>query len=161
MKNEDYLNILYSPQWVSKILHLYISGACSQNKNGIKNELIYCVLPILTNDDIREKLSHANNKSSFFTIFEKDMKDRQEFTFNISQQLMSFFQVTNNGLIYLTNRENITYDIFISTNSPVNTKSKSFENDDEKYFRSAYYLGLIFGKANYIHIFLKLGISQL
>ena len=62
MNNTDYLNLIYPPQWVAKILHLYISGAQTQNSNGIKTELIYFALPLLTIDPTRDKFNHVMRK---------------------------------------------------------------------------------------------------
>lgn len=80
VNNEDTLNLIYPPQWVAKILQLYISGAQSQNPNGIKAELIYLVIPVIAIDTIRDKLNHAMNTSSFYTIFEKKMADKKEYS---------------------------------------------------------------------------------
>ena len=109
MNNEDILNLIYPPQWVAKILQLYISGAQNQNSNGIKTELIYLVIPVIVIDSIRNKLNRAMNTSSFSTIFEKEMTDKKEYSINISERVESFLKITNDGLIQLGNETELEF----------------------------------------------------
>jgi len=157
MKNEDFLNILYPPQWVSKILHLCISGAIYQNNRGLKNELVYCVLPILVIDELREKLNHANKNSSFFTIFEQKMKNQREYSIDFSKRMDAFSEITNNGLIYLGAIEKLDVDNYIST-TLLRKHQKPAESDDSDFQKASYYLGILLAKEDYKNIFLKLGV---
>lgn len=156
MKNEDMLNILYPPQWVSKILHLSISGAMHPgNHRGLKYELAYCVLPILSIEEIRNKLTRAKNTSSFFTIFEHKMIDKQEYSIDFSKRAEAFSKITKNGLIYLGNIEQIEFGKYITT---VSSKTYQKNGDDADFQKASFYLGLLLAKEDYRHIMLKLGV---
>lgn len=160
MNNEDTLNLIYPPQWVAKILQLYISGALIRNPNGLKTELIYLVVPIIAIDTIRDKLNHAINTSSFFTIFEKEMSDKKEYSINISERVRSFQKITNDGLIQLGNETRLEFSEYITISKTIkHTKFKS--SSDLDFYKAAYYLGLIFSKEDYRTIFLKLGVMPL
>jgi len=155
MKNEDFLNITYPPQWIAKILHFCISGALLHNNRGLKTELIYCVIPILAIDDIRKNLNRATNKSTFFSMFEKNMSDKQEFSINFSERYKSFLKITNNGLIFLGNSEKIAFGEYIFTPQP-RTYKKNKNSGDSEFERAAFYLGQLFAKEEPKNIFLKL-----
>jgi|GEM_PF-823705 len=160
MNNDDTLNLIYPPQWVAKILQLYISGAQSQNLSGIKEELVYLVIPIITIDTIRDKLNHAAKTSSFYTVFENEMTDKREYSINISERIESFLKITNDGLIYLGNEIEIEFNEYITVSKTISyTKFKS--SNDRDFYKAAYYLGLIFAKEDYRTIFLKLGVMPL
>jgi len=160
MNNEDILNLIYPPQWVAKILQLYISGAQNQNSNGIKTELIYLVIPVIVIDSIRNKLNNAMNTSSFSTIFEMDMTDKKEYSINISERVESFLKITNDGLIQLGNETEIEFSEYITVSKTIkHTKFKP--SNDLDFYKAAYYLGLIFSKEDYRTIFLKLGVMPL
>jgi hypothetical protein len=160
MKNEDYLNTLYPPHWVAMILHLSISGALTQNNRGLKTELVYCILPLLVVDEIRGKLTRANSRSSFFSIFENKMTDKREFTINFAQRIGAFSEITNNGLIYLGNVQNLEINDYLST---ILTKKnqKTQDSIDSDYQKAAYYLGVLLAKEDAKNIFLKLGVVSL
>jgi len=156
MKNEDYLNLTYPPQWVAKILHHCISGAILQNNRGLKTELVYCIIPLIADDDVRKYMSRAINTSTFFSIFELKMKNHQEFLIEFSEKYQSFYNITNNGLIYLGNIEKIEIGEFLFT--PLTCKPKKSErNYDYEFERAAFYLGQLFAKEDPKNIFLKLG----
>ncbi|WP_143727315.1 three component ABC system middle component [Methanoculleus chikugoensis] len=157
MNNEDLLNIFYPPQWVSRILHLCISGAKSYNNLGLKYELIYCVLPILAEDELRKNLKQANRNSSFFTVFEQKMTDKQEYLINFAERVDSFSKITRDGLIYLGTVERVDIDSYISTMKPLKYK-KSSNLSDSDFQKASYYLGILLAKEDYKTIFLKLGV---
>jgi hypothetical protein len=157
MKNEDFLNILYPPQWVSKILHICVSGAMTQNNRGLKNELVYCVLPILVIDELREKLNRAKRTSTFFTIFEQKTVNQREYSIDFSKRIDAFSKITNDGLVYLGNIEPLDVDNYIST-----IFSRKFqkhgESEDSDFQKASYYLGILLAKEDYKNIFMKLGV---
>jgi hypothetical protein len=160
MKNEDYLNTLYPPHWVAKILHLCISGALTQNDHGLKTELIYCVLPLLAVDEIRDKLTRANSRSSFFTMFEQNMANKREFTIDFSQRIRAFSGITNHGLIYLGNFQNIEINGYISTHLASKVQ-KTQDSYDTGFQKAAFYLGVLLAKEDPKNVFLKLGVMSL
>jgi hypothetical protein len=160
MDSKDYINILYPVPWVSKMLHLSISGAMDQNKGkyGLKNELIYFVLPLITHDDVRNELAfHTNVTSSIFTIFEKKMSANQDYSIDLSQRVNAFSNITNIGLVYLGNYQQLEFKNYISVKFSKKYLKKTDEYDVE-YQKAAYYLGWLFAKEDYKSIFLKLGV---
>jgi len=156
MKNEDFLNLAYPPQWVAKILHFCISGAILQNDRGLKTELVYCIIPLIADDDVRKNLNRAKKTSTFFSIFEEMMKDQQEFLINLAEKFDSFYKITNDGLIYFGNVEKIEIGDHISTLFPRGFKKNKKSNDLE-FERAAYYLGQLLAKEEPKNICLKLG----
>lgn len=156
MKNKDFLNLAYPPQWVAKILHLCISGAIKQNDRGLKTELVYCVIPLIANDDVRKNLNRAKKTSTFFSIFEAKMKDQQEFLINFSEKYESFYNITNNGLIYLGNVQTIEINDYLLTPLLREFKRTNKTNDLE-FERASFYLGQLLAKEDPKNIYLKLG----
>jgi len=162
MKNEDFLNLTYPPQWVAKILHLCISGSIlqqnehAQKNHGLKTELVYCILPLIADDEVRKKLNRAKNTSTFFSIFEDQMKDQQEFLINFSEKYNSFYSITNEGLIYLGNIEPMEIGEYIFTHFTCKFK-KTKDSKNLDFERASYYLGLMLAKEDPIEIYLKLG----
>lgn len=155
MNNKDILNLIYPPKWVAEVLRLFISGAMQGSPKGIKCELIYCVLPIISEDTLREKLNRAKNTSSFYSIFEKNMGDKKEYLLYLSDRIESFMEITKDGLIVLGNDNNLNIDDYITVSKPIkHTKIKS--KFDKDYFKAAYYLGQILSKEDYRNIILKM-----
>ncbi len=157
MKNEDILNIMYPPTWVAILLYSFISGAQQQTPRGIKTELIYFVIPLLAIDIIRDRLAKANRNSSLHSIFENEMRDKKEYSINLSERIRSFTEITNNGLIYLGNDVELQIGEYVSVSKPIKpTQYKTSKGYD--YIRASFYLGLIFAKEDCLKIFLKLGV---
>jgi hypothetical protein len=157
MKNEDILNLIYSPPWVAKLLHLFISGAQQQTAVGVKTELIYLVLPLLATDTIRTRLINARSSSSFHSIFENNMADKKEYSVNLSERIHSFSGITNNGLIYLGNDVELQIEEYITISKPVKPTQYKTPKDYD-YIKASFYLGLIFAKEDYRNVFWKLGV---
>jgi hypothetical protein len=157
MKNEDFLNLAYPPQWVAKILHLCISGAMQPNNSrGLKTELVYCIIPLIADDEVRKNLNRAISTSTFFSIFETKMKDRQEFLINFSKKYESFFNITNEGLIYLGHVEKIEFGDYLFT--PLLRKpKKTKKTNDLEFERASFYLGNLLAKEEPRNVYLKLG----
>ncbi len=61
--------LMYSPFWVAKLLHHFLSGVTSEDERGIKIELIYFVIPFIFDTNIRNKLVKANKNSTMATLF--------------------------------------------------------------------------------------------
>lgn len=165
VKSKELVNLMFSPQWTSKLLHHFLCGAMKINPKGIKTELLYLMLPLLL-DDITRKRIKANINSSFFTTFVKNSSikgdDLLEFKTALlckNDQIKEYKEFTNRGLIYLGNIFKVSTGqrTYIETtiryqDEPVNIRG---------YCRAAYYLGVIIVKEDYLNIFLKLGITNI
>jgi len=161
MKSEDLVNLIFSPLWVSKLLHHFLSGAQQINPKGIKTELLYLLLPFIIDDVTREKLSGAMITSTFSSIFKnKDTLEIKNSLFNKNNQVEQYHEFTNKGLIYLGNIEMIKIDRFTNIENIIKfQKEKQAINRD--YCKAAYYLGVIFSKEDYRNVFVKLGITNI
>lgn len=62
---EKLMNIMYSPEFVARLLHRFLSGSQSIKNSGIKYELMYFLIPIVMNDKLRRSLDRANKNSNF------------------------------------------------------------------------------------------------
>lgn len=156
MKNKDFLNLAYPPQWVAKLLHLCISGAIKQNDRGLKTELVYCVIPLIADGEVRKNLNRAKKTSTFFSIFEGMMKDNKEFLLEFSEKYESFYNITNIGLIYLGNLEKIEIGDYISTQLLREFK-RTHKTNDLEFEKSSFYLGQLLAKETPESVCLKLG----
>jgi hypothetical protein len=159
MNNNDFLNLIYPPQWVAKILHLCISGAQSKNQDGLKSELLYLVLPLLTIDLVKNRLNHANASTSFDTIFEECIVPNKECLMGFSKRIESFVEITNDGLFFLNNEVDVHFSDFVTVSKQFKYKKSNLV--DEDYYRAAHYLGLIFSKNSSKYVFMKLGVVPL
>ncbi|MCZ8090290.1 three component ABC system middle component [Flavobacterium sp.] len=151
MKVENLNTVLFNPLFTSNLILFFLSGT---KNNKIKTELIYLVLPILYNDKLRVKLSKCKSSSSLKTFLSDD--DIQIALLNLSQQAKDYYKITNTSIITLSNYSNIQISDFIKI-SQKSILNYNFEKDQilREYYKSAYYLGLIFSKEDYKTIFYK------
>ena len=158
MKASQLQILMYSPQWTSKLLHYFLSGVKSQCKQGVKLELIYLVLPFVFDTLIRKKLQTSNVNSTFATLFNDVSLKKQLILKN--EELKNFKQITNNAFIYLGNKIDLTISNYLDIEKTIEYKNE--ENIQIKnYCKSAYQLGIIFSKENYIDIFMKIGVTEI
>lgn len=149
--------LIYSPEFVARLLHRFISGSLKVEQKGIKYELIYWVLPIVMNDDIRILLNNVNVSSSFDNVFYKK-GSRGELVF-IDDFILNSKDVTNKGLIYLNSITDVVVDEYLSVKELVDFKSDS--KIVNEYFRAAYYLGVMLAKEDYRNLYLKFGVTSI
>jgi hypothetical protein len=160
MKISQLTNAIYSPQWVAELLHYFLSGAQSVKAEGIKLELIYMVLPFVSNDVMRKCLIRSNSKSNINTIFfNKASLDLKNALAKQNDRYLRFKNVTQNGLIYLGNYSQLKFDNYISISNPLVYKHTSTSNNT--YIKAAYQLGVILAKENHLTLFLKFRITNL
>jgi len=150
--------IMYSPQWTSRLLHYFISGAMAVNDKGIKFELIFFALPLVLDNKIAKKLSNSKKTSTLTTVFkEVDLKER---LIGINERIENYREITNQGLIYLGNTEKLNIGEYINISECINYQK---ENDlflKQKY-KAAYNWGCILGKQNYQSVFLRMGVTTI
>lgn len=165
MKSRELVNLMFSPQWTGKLLHHFLSGSLKINKNGIKTELLYLVLPMLI-DDITRSIIKSNINSSFFTTFVKNSSLKGNDLLNLKNALLfkndqvnEYKKFTNRALIYLGNFNKIRAGKHTYIESTIRYQDEPA--NIRGYCRAAYYLGVIFAKEDYRSIFLKLGITNI
>ncbi len=166
MKSNDLVNLMFSPQWISTLLHHFISGAKKINPQGIKAEILYLVIPFVTDDVTREVLSIANTRSNFSSVFYKKNPSEKRIPLEIKNALMGknnqieqYHEITNRGVIYLGNIAKLGIGKYI-------TVAQTIEYKDEKgiirdYCKAAYNLGVVLAKEDYRNVFVKLGITNI
>lgn len=150
MKIENINNILFSPLLTSNLILHFLSGT---KKNKIKTELIYLVLPILYNSKIRNKLVKCKSSSSLKTFLTEEIKID---LIDLSKRTKDYNALTNESMITLSNYIKIEISDFISIPQKEIVSFKNEKNEIlREYYKSAFYLGLIFSKEDYKTIFYK------
>ena len=165
MKSIELVDLMLSPQWTSKVLNHFISGAQSIKPEGVKVELLFLVLPLLT-DPISRGAIKLSKASTFYTSFVNNTNlkggDLLEFKNSIikkNRQISEYRQYTNNALIYLGSTTGLTISKICQVEAIV-----AFADEPSSIrpiLKSAFYLGVIFAKEDYKNIFWKLGIVNI
>lgn len=166
MKSNDLVNLMFSPQWVSTLLHHFLSGAQKVNLQGIKTEVLYLVIPFLTDNVTRGLLSNANARSNLSSVlYKKDPSEKRtpvevkNSLMGKNSQVQQYREITNRGFIYLGNIETLDIGKFISVVKPAKYQQEKGINRD--YCKAAYNLGVILAKEDYRNVFVKLGITNI
>jgi len=158
MRADEMLNLLHSPQWIAKLLHQFLSGASSINKNGIKLELIYFALPFVFDEAIQKKLCTSNTRSTFTSVFNNnDLKNQ---LIGMDDKINDFKKITNKGLIYLGNLTEMYISEYISVSDKMKYSNESNPVIKE-YCKAAYNWGIILSKADYRNLFIKVGVTNI
>ncbi|WP_061008824.1 three component ABC system middle component [Vibrio sp. CUB2] len=152
ISTEDMVDLVYSPEFVARIIHRFISGAMSVSNIGIKFELVYFLLPLVMNESIRKQLLRVNKASYFDKI--SDLEEMKEQLFNLKENVGETKKFTSNGIIFLSNIHKLELAPYLSIDQTVSYKDESQKK--QEYYRASYYLGLLFAKENHIDILLKL-----
>jgi len=157
---------MFSPQWISILLHHFISGAKKANPKGIKTEILYLVIPFVTDDVTREILSNANARSGFSSVFYKKDPSERRIPVEIKNALMDknnqieqYREITNRGFIYLGNTATLGIGKYITVAQTIEYKNEKGINRD--YCKAAYNLGVVLAKEDYRNVFVKLGITNI
>ena len=144
-------NIMYSPEFVARLLHRFLSGSQAVKQDGIKYELMYLLLPIVMNDKLRKSLEGVNTKSVFDKVILSNENKYEIYYFD--EYIENTRNITNNGLIYLSSYIDLSIGSYLKANELVNFKCN--EKRLQEHYRAAYYLGLLLSKEDYLNVFLK------
>lgn len=157
MKSKELENMIFNPIYTSLIIHHFLSGVQSINKNGIKTELIYIVLPIIYNQELSRKLSKLNINSKLAPLIENN--EYESFFSQINSKINDYKKITNHSLIVLSSNNNIKVDEFINIENSLNYKNEE-DTNIRNIFKSAYNLGILFAKERYFTLIKKLRINE-
>ena len=146
----------YNSFFGARLLAYFLSG-CTERK--IKYELIFLVLPIISQEKARSILKTANNKSTLQTMFLNKVEGNIS-TANLNKKLSYFSQLTHTSLIVAANDFGVTVDEYLYISAPLSYKLE-LNNYMKEYYRSAFYLGYILSNNNYFDTFIKLGIRNI
>lgn len=158
MKASDIERLIFSPFHTGRILHHFLSGAKSVNKQCVKTELIYLVLPFIYCEQAQKKLKNLNKTSKFNKFI--DNKDLDIFLSSLNQKINDYRKITNIAIIFLANEIELQIDKYVIPDREIHFGS---ENDIylKPIYKSSYNLGLILGKEQYLSVFKKLKITEL
>lgn len=166
MKSNDLVNLMFSPQWGSTLLHHFLSGAKKVNPQGIKTEILYLVIPFVTDKITLELLSKANERSHFSSVFNKIDPSEKRTPVEVKNSLLDknsqvdqYREITNRGLIYLGNTIMLEIGKYITVAEVIEYKNEKGINRD--YCKAAYNLGVVLAKEDYRNVFVKLGITNI
>lgn len=158
MKASDIERLLFTPFHTSKILHHFLSGINSVNKNGIKTELIYLVLSLIHSEKIQRKLENLNKTSKFNNFI--DNPEFDIFFNDINDNIQKFRRTTNNAIIVLSNDVKLNIDKYINPEITIDYKTEK-DNYLKGIYKSAFNLGVILGKEDYISVIKKLRLTEI
>lgn len=142
--------LMYNPFYLSKVIQSFLTGY----EKDLDFKTTFYVLPIVMYRESRNRLLHANSRSTLYSIFSKDVKFEEynskiNSKFSLSQVTKMFneyIEITKQSIIILENQKKIKIyskivlvEKFHYTNTP---------NSIKEYFRSAYYLGQILSDIN-------------
>lgn len=160
MKSSELVNLMFSPQWVAKLLHHFLTGSYNVDPKGIKTELLYLSLPFIIDDVTRKKLLRANSRSTFASLFLNDGSLEMKNALVIkNHQINQYRDFINKGLIYLGNI--VPLEIGSSITTEISARYLQEQNINRNYYKVAYYLGIVLAKEDYRNIFVKLGVTNI
>lgn len=165
MKSKDLVDLMFSPIWISTLLHHFLSGVQQNNPQGIKTELLYLVIPFVIDDITRKQLTTANTRSTFASIFyrndepEDNKLEIKNALIQKNSQIKQYREITNRGLIFLGNIKSLEIKRFINVGEVVDFKKAPIFRRD--FCKAAYYLGVVLAKEDYRNLFVKLGITNI
>lgn len=158
MRAKELEYLIFNPTHTSKILHYFLSGAQSIDKNGIKLELVNLVLPFIYNDNLRVKLSNLNKKSKLNKLLIID--EYQVFFSLINEKIKNYKENTKDAILYLSNHADLKIEDFIRITEELSYIDET-DNNFKQIYKASYNMGLILAKERYIDVFLKLRITEL
>lgn len=158
MKSKELENMIFNPIYTSLIIHHFLSGVQSINKDGIKTELIFVVLPIIYNQELSNKLSNLNINSKLTPLIESN--EYESFFSQINSKINDYKKITNHSLIVLSSNNNLKINEYINIENFLEYK-KEEDLIIRNIFKSAHNLGILFAKERYFTIIKKLRINEL
>ncbi len=148
MKITEVENILFNPLFTSNLLKYALCGA---KGNKLKLEVIYYILPLLYNEQIKTKLAKSNSRSSFKTFFSIDIKRE---VIGIEELLKNYNKKSKEALITLANLHSIEFSSYVSLKEKIEIQySQEPDSQLREYYKAAFNLGNILSKEDYKKIF--------
>ncbi|MGJ1243628.1 three component ABC system middle component [Sphingobacterium siyangense] len=148
MKIKEVEKILFNPLFTSKLLMFALCGA---KDNKLKLELIYYILPLLYDEQIKNKLAKSNSRSSFKTFFDSDVRKKM---IGIEELLKNYNKKSKEALITLSNLYSIELNSYVLLKEKIQIQYSQEPNSLLKeYYKAAFNLGNILSKENYSKIF--------
>ena len=140
--------ILFNPLFTSKLLLMALAGS---NKNKLKVELIYFILPLIYNDKIKDKLAKSTAKSTFNTFLNPEIKKE---LITIEILLNNYKEKSKEALITLSNIYNVEVSSYLILKEEMKINYSEEKNPILKeYYKAAFNLGSILSKEDYKKIF--------
>jgi hypothetical protein len=168
MNTKELVSLMFSPPWTAKLMHHFLSGAQSVNVEGVKIELIYLLIPFVTDNETRVCLAKTNSRGTLSSAFKSKGKDgttakvqcsTKDALLKKNHQINQYREITNHALIYLGSRELLNMGKFASVGNTLHFRKEP--EDIREYCKAAFYLGVIFAKEDYRNLIVKLGVTNL
>jgi len=156
MNSKELVSLMFPPPWTAKLMHHFLSGAQSINAEGVKIELIYLLIPFVTDNETRVCLDKTNSRGTLSSVFKGKAKDA---LLKKNHQINQYREITNHALIYLGSRELLNMGKFVSVGNTLHFRNEP--EDIRGYCKAAFYLGVIFSKEDYRNLIIKLGVTNL
>ena len=156
MSSEYISNLSLNPFFCSKLIHYFILG----HKGKIDFPRIYLVLPFIVYEPSRTVLHKARKDSSFYTLFIEREKSinlggiERRYTMYKDLSKESVIAAVNEGLIKITEKGEVE-------SNKIADYKKEKDNNLKIFYRSSYYLGLVFSNYRTIDILIKSGVKEL
>ncbi|CAN7381006.1 three component ABC system middle component [Rossellomorea sp. LjRoot5] len=156
MSSENISNLSLNPFFCSKLIHYFIQG----HNGKIDFPRNYLVLPYVMYEPSRKVLYKANRNSNFYSLFIENDKSmnlggiEKRYTMYKDLSKESVITAVNEGLIEITENGEV------ESNKKVDYRKEKDPNL-KIFYRSSYYLGLVFSNYRTIDILIKSGVKEL
>ena len=156
MNIKDIKILTYNSLFGSRLVAYFLSGC---NKQTIKYELIFFLIPFVLKEESRAILNNANSKSTLYSLFLNNSKGKISLG-GLEIRFKHFQPLTQSSIIVAAKYYDLKVNDTISIISPLD-----YNNEDipllKEYFRASYYLGKILSANDVFDTYLKLGIKEI
>lgn len=156
MSSEYISNLSINPFFCSKLIYYFILG----HKEKVDFPRTYLVLPYVMYEPSRTVLYKARKDSNFYSLFVENDKSinlggiERRYTMYKELTKQSVITATNEGLIKIIENSEVQ-------SNKKNDYKKEKDNNLKIFYRSSYYLGLVFSNYRTIDLLIKSGVKEL
>lgn len=153
MRISEIEKLSLNPFWLSKLICYFVEGYGKETPF----ELTYMLIPLVLREESREALSKLNKNSTIYSAFLDHREKRQRIT-ALQYYVDSYSEYVKPSLIAYANADH-SFGRSL-TNSKTYDFNKEKNQQTKKFYKAAYYLGVIFSKENSKECFYKLGVFK-
>lgn len=154
MRISEIEKLSLSPFWLSKLIFHFVEGYGKETPF----ELTYMLLPLVLRQESREVLSNLNKNSTIYSAFLDHREKRLKIT-ALQHYVESYSKYVNPSLIVYANAGH-SFGMRCLKNSNKYDFNKEKNQQTKKFYKAAYYLGVIFSKEKSKDCFYKLGVFK-
>tara|TARA_B100001063_G_C16701102_1_gene522609 strand:+ start:289 stop:753 length:465 start_codon:yes stop_codon:yes gene_type:complete len=153
LKISEIEQLSLSPFWLSKLISHFVEGYGKETPF----ELTYILLPLVLRQESREALSKLNANSTIYSAF-LDHRDKRLNITALQHYVEAYSKYVNPSLIVYANAGHSFGKCLQNSRKYDFKKEKSQQT--KKFYKAAYYLGVIFSKEETKDCFYKLGVFK-